>query len=361
MQVDHGRQRSQQRPGFTDVHLEAGAREREVSPAIVQDHLTWPVWASTSRALVGASLGLVASVKEWPLGTMMQSPRREPHRRFSAVDQQPAGTGRHGVALDRARLVADASWVGQEDVQVLGPEQLSHRDLADIVSDIVGWSVRYRRVSFAELVRADGSRAAVKAVSGIIQETYFQETTVGGDEVVRYLPAIRLEDELGTAEPVVPYLYSPGFVQAYASAWLAPAQMAALARAEPAFLLRLREEGSWEPFQAFFHGVLVRKLSAAIRTRFDATGSHGTTLADMQLGLNGALKDEVAGLLPLFDAIPGAKLARAALERVLGSKPMARYAANVGHPEVGRFFGDVSRMLDVFAAHGGREAMAAKG
>lgn len=33
---------------------------------------------------------------------------------------------------------------------MFGPEELSYGDLADIVSDVVGWSVSYRRVSFED-------------------------------------------------------------------------------------------------------------------------------------------------------------------------------------------------------------------
>ena len=59
-------------------------------------------------------------------------------------------TAARDTAAAAAGLLGDASWVGQEDVPVLGPEELSYSDLADIVSDVVGWSVRYRQVSFED-------------------------------------------------------------------------------------------------------------------------------------------------------------------------------------------------------------------
>ena len=47
-----------------------------------------------------------------------------------------------------ARLLRDRSWTGQEDVPVLGPEELSYSDLAAIVSEVIGREVRYQQVPF---------------------------------------------------------------------------------------------------------------------------------------------------------------------------------------------------------------------
>ena len=107
VQVNHGWQRSQQRPRLANVHLEAGAREREFSPAIVQDHLTWPGMGEQVPRADWASLGLVASVKEWPLGTMMQSPavsRNGASVPSTSSQQAPAVTAWHLIS---ARLVAE--------------------------------------------------------------------------------------------------------------------------------------------------------------------------------------------------------------------------------------------------------------
>ncbi len=60
-------------------------------------------------------------------------------------------TATRDTAAAAARLLQDASWEGQEDVPVLGPEELSYGDLAAIVSDVVGRDVRYRQVSFDDL------------------------------------------------------------------------------------------------------------------------------------------------------------------------------------------------------------------
>ena len=47
-----------------------------------------------------------------------------------------------------ARLLRDRSWTGQEDVPVLGPEELSYSDLAAIISKVISREVRYQQIPF---------------------------------------------------------------------------------------------------------------------------------------------------------------------------------------------------------------------
>ena len=47
-----------------------------------------------------------------------------------------------------ARLLSDRAWIGQEEVPVLGPEDLSMNDIAAIVSEVAGRQVGYRQVPF---------------------------------------------------------------------------------------------------------------------------------------------------------------------------------------------------------------------
>ncbi len=72
-------------------------------------------------------------------------------------------TAARDTVVAAARLLRDASWEGQEDVPVLGPEELSYGSLAAIVSDVVGRDVRYRQVPFDDLaaqLRERGMNAA---------------------------------------------------------------------------------------------------------------------------------------------------------------------------------------------------------
>ncbi|WP_410663245.1 NAD(P)H-binding protein [Amycolatopsis sp. lyj-84] len=50
------------------------------------------------------------------------------------------------IAATAAELLLDPSWHGVADVPVLGPEDLSQNDLAEIMSDVLGRPVRYQRV-----------------------------------------------------------------------------------------------------------------------------------------------------------------------------------------------------------------------
>ena len=55
-----------------------------------------------------------------------------------------------------ARLLRDRSWTGQEDVPVLGPEDLSFSEVARIVSEVLGLRVSYTQMPF------DGFKAQLK-------------------------------------------------------------------------------------------------------------------------------------------------------------------------------------------------------
>lgn len=73
----------------------------------------------------------------------------------------------HTAARDSAAAVAgfliDRSWSGQEDVPVLGPEELSYADLAAIVSDVTGREVRYQHQTYAAYKDAAVARGLTDA------------------------------------------------------------------------------------------------------------------------------------------------------------------------------------------------------
>ncbi|MEV6277137.1 NAD(P)H-binding protein [Nocardia sp. NPDC051832] len=55
------------------------------------------------------------------------------------------------IAAVAARLLLDRSWTGVADVPILGPRDLSPNDLARIMTEQLGRSVRYERQSFDDL------------------------------------------------------------------------------------------------------------------------------------------------------------------------------------------------------------------
>jgi uncharacterized protein YbjT (DUF2867 family) len=50
------------------------------------------------------------------------------------------------IAATAAGLLLDHSWRGQDTVAVLGPEDLSHNEMAEIISDVLGEPVGYRQI-----------------------------------------------------------------------------------------------------------------------------------------------------------------------------------------------------------------------
>jgi uncharacterized protein YbjT (DUF2867 family) len=61
-------------------------------------------------------------------------------------------------------LLLDTSWTGAGEVAVLGPEDLSHNDMARVMSEVLGRPVRYQRVpydAFRESLAASGMSEAM--------------------------------------------------------------------------------------------------------------------------------------------------------------------------------------------------------
>ncbi len=63
-------------------------------------------------------------------------------------DKKLPHTATRDMGTAAARLLKDRSWTGQEDVPLLGPEDLSMNDIAGIISQVLGRAVRYQQVPF---------------------------------------------------------------------------------------------------------------------------------------------------------------------------------------------------------------------
>ena len=75
-------------------------------------------------------------------------------------DRKLPHTATRDSGMAAARLLLDRSWSGQEDVPVLGPEELSYADLAAVVSEVIGRKVRYEQMSFEQLATQLAGRGA---------------------------------------------------------------------------------------------------------------------------------------------------------------------------------------------------------
>ena len=52
------------------------------------------------------------------------------------------------IAATASRLLLDTSWSGVDEVPLLGPEDLSFNDMAEIISDVLGTPVRFQQTTF---------------------------------------------------------------------------------------------------------------------------------------------------------------------------------------------------------------------
>jgi uncharacterized protein YbjT (DUF2867 family) len=65
----------------------------------------------------------------------------DPHKKLPHTATRDTGAA-------AAEMLIDRSWSGQNDVPILGPEELSYTDMAAIVSEVVGFEVRYEHQSY---------------------------------------------------------------------------------------------------------------------------------------------------------------------------------------------------------------------
>lgn len=69
---------------------------------------------------------------------------------FSPIDgdRKLPSVATRDIAVTASRLLLDDSWSGVEEVPLLGPEDLSFNDMAEIISNVLGKQVRFLRNTF---------------------------------------------------------------------------------------------------------------------------------------------------------------------------------------------------------------------
>jgi uncharacterized protein YbjT (DUF2867 family) len=65
-----------------------------------------------------------------------------------AGDRKRPAVATRDIAAAASRLLLDASWSGAGEVPLLGPEDLSYNDMADIMSQVLGKDVRFQQITF---------------------------------------------------------------------------------------------------------------------------------------------------------------------------------------------------------------------
>ena len=81
-----------------------------------------------------------------------------------AGDHKSPTCATRDIAAAAVRLLRDRSWTGQGRVAVLGPEDLSPNDMAEILSEVLGRPVRHERITFEALGDQLRERGALEAI-----------------------------------------------------------------------------------------------------------------------------------------------------------------------------------------------------
>jgi uncharacterized protein YbjT (DUF2867 family) len=113
------------------------------------------------------------------------------------------------IATVAARLLIDHTWSGVESVPVLGPEDLSYNDMAQIMSEVLGRPVRYQQIAGSALkATLTGFGMSDAMAQGMI------------DMMMAY------DQGLATAEPRTPEATTPTSFRQWCEEVLGPAILA---------------------------------------------------------------------------------------------------------------------------------------
>ncbi|MFJ3175835.1 NAD(P)H-binding protein [Streptomyces roseus] len=96
---------------------------------------------------------------------------REQHAFFMTIDPDLKSpfVATADIAATAARLLLDDTWRGPGEVACLGPEDLSPREMAQIVSEVLGTGIDYRRIPGAALKeRMTGSGMSEAMAQGMV-------------------------------------------------------------------------------------------------------------------------------------------------------------------------------------------------
>ena len=65
-------------------------------------------------------------------------------------DHKLATCATRDIAAVAVKLLLDDSWTGQESVPIVGPDDLSPKDMAQIISQVLGRPVRFQQINSAD-------------------------------------------------------------------------------------------------------------------------------------------------------------------------------------------------------------------
>jgi uncharacterized protein YbjT (DUF2867 family) len=132
-------------------------------------------------------------------------------RFFSPIsgDRKLPSCATRDIAAAAARLLLDASWSGHDHVAVLGPEDLSFNDMAQIMSEVLGKPVRFQQIPGEALkARLTGSGMSEAMAQGMVDM------------------ALAKNQGLDNAEPRTPQSTTPTTFRQWCAEVLKPAVLA---------------------------------------------------------------------------------------------------------------------------------------
>lgn len=144
VEMDERRQRSEQRTRLQPVDLEAGSKEREAASILVHDDIPGTCVAE-HVVRVDRSQCQVARQREGPAARQDDAISRDEPDGVDPVDRQPAGSGRHHMAFDRSRTIAEPDRPCAARVEAGGEIAFGFKDRKNIGQGIHGISGRWRR------------------------------------------------------------------------------------------------------------------------------------------------------------------------------------------------------------------------
>lgn len=101
-------------------------------------------------------------------------PIKEQGRFFDIIagDRPDPTAATRDIAAIATRLLTDDSWTGQEEVPVLGPADLSADEQAAIMSEVLGFEVRYQRIPAQALIDRMTGRGLPAAIVASLVEMF---------------------------------------------------------------------------------------------------------------------------------------------------------------------------------------------
>jgi uncharacterized protein YbjT (DUF2867 family) len=78
-------------------------------------------------------------------------------------DKKLPWTATRDMAAVAVQWLSNEDWTGQQEVPVVGPEDLSNNDIAAIISELTGRDIRYQQISFDQLKQQFLGRGATES------------------------------------------------------------------------------------------------------------------------------------------------------------------------------------------------------